>query len=268
MILHLLSLILAASAACGWALEPPSRGRASTSAPADHRAAIRAIIDRMNKASPYWPEMFTLRDLIRPEDLPILHEELLRGQAHSRRAAAWLLAHIHSADSIEPLRQALRKDQNVVVRWEAAHTLGYIHASAAEQDLITALKTDPNTHVRLRAADALNMLKTPAGLRAVREASITDSDPGVRGALKVLLANIGFRRHQVAALKPGAVTEGYHKGTRYLVYMPRSLPGLGRRAKGYCARHLSPSTGCPRRGEAKDSDRPSVRQPISEVTGE
>jgi len=236
MISHVLSVILSTLAVCGWMLEAASRGLAATasapattSAPADHRVVIRALIDRMNKASPYWPEMFTLRDLIRPEDLPILHEELLRGQAHSRRAAAWLLAHIHSADSVEPLRQALRTDKNVVVRWEAAHTLGYIRALAAEPDLITALKSDPNTHVRLRAADALNMLKTTAALRALREAEATDSDPGVRGVLKVLRANVGFKRHQMAALKPGETTEGYHKGTRYLVYTPRSLPPRARR---------------------------------------
>lgn len=227
--LHLLSLIMAASAACGWTLDSSSRRPATASAPADHQAAIRAMIDRMNKASPYWPEMFMLRDLVRPEDLPILHEELLHGQAHSRRASAWVLAHVYSPDSVEPLRQALRTDKNVVVRWEAAHTLGYIRAFAAEEDLIRALMSDPNTHVRLRAADALNMLKTTAALRALREAEATDSDPGVRAALKVVRANIGFKRHQVARLKPGQITEGYHKGTRYVVYMPQSLPPRAKR---------------------------------------
>jgi pimeloyl-ACP methyl ester carboxylesterase len=221
-------MVLFTITASGTVAEASAADPSDAPSPADHRKLIHDTIESMNKSSPYWPDMFTLRDLIHPEDLLILHEELLKGKAHSRRGAAWVLAHIHSDESVEPLRQALRTDKNVVVRWEAAHTLGYIRAIAAEPDLINALRTDPNTHVRLRAADALNMLETPTALRAIDEAMETDSHPGVVAALKVVRANVGFKRHEVARLRPGQITQGYHKGTRYLVYMPRGLP---RRAK-------------------------------------
>jgi poly(3-hydroxybutyrate) depolymerase len=204
---------------CG--LGPPSTSGPAASQPADHRAAIRAAFDLINKTRSYFPEMDALKDEISPADLPLLHAELSSGGHRSRRAAAWILAHISSPESVDPLRKALADDKDTVVRWEAAHTLGYIGAKAAEANLIHALQSDPSHEVRARAAEALNMLGTPGALAAIRKAAHVEQDRTVKETLKFLLANPKYQRHHRAALRPGEVTEGYFKGTRYLVYTPR-----------------------------------------------
>jgi pimeloyl-ACP methyl ester carboxylesterase len=213
---------------CG--LDPPSEAGPVASQPTDHRAVIRAAFDRINITPSYFPEMDALKDEITPADLPLLHAELSHGHGRSRRAAAWILAHISSPESVDPLRKALVDDTYDVVRWEAAHTLGYIGAQAAEADLIHTLQSDPSKDVRARAAEALNMLGTPGGLAAIRKAADVEQDASVKQTLKFLLGDIRYRQHRRAAQRPGEVTEGYFKGTRYLIYTPRgTLPRKNRR---------------------------------------
>lgn len=199
------------------------------SQPADRRVVIRAAMDRIHGTpTSYFSQMDALKDDVTPEDLPLLHEELIGGKSRPRRAAAWILAHIWSPESVDPLRKALLNDANKVVRWEAAHTLGHIGAKAAEADLIRAMQSDPSEEVRARAAEALNMLGTPGALAAIRKAATVEQNASVKKTLQFLLGNVRYRKHQRAALRPGEVTEGYFKGTRYLVYTPK---GMAERAK-------------------------------------
>lgn len=213
---------------CG--LDPPSKSGPVASQPADHRAVIRAAFERINKTPSYFSEMDALKDEITPADLPLLHAELSSGRGPSRRAAAWILAHSSSPESVDPLRKALADDQDPVVRWEAAHTLGYIGAKAAEADLIRALQSDPSYEVRARAAEGLNMVGTRGALAAIRKAANVEQDGSVKGTLNFLLGNPRYRQHRRAPRRPGEVTEGYYKGTRYLIYTARGkLPETNRR---------------------------------------
>ncbi len=216
-----------ASLVCG--LGAANQSDPVASPPADRRDVIRAAMDRIKGTPPsYFSQMDALKDEVTPEDLPLLHEELVGGKSQSRRAAAWILAHIWSPESVDPLRKALLNDANKVVRWEAAHTLGHIGAKAAEADLIHAMQSDPSEEVRARAAEALNMLGTPGALAAIRKAATVEQNASVNRTLQFLLGNVRYRKHQRAARRPGEVTEGYFKGTRYLVYTPK---GMAERAK-------------------------------------
>ena len=221
------ALCMIASVLCTTALLDATNPDASSTA--DRAADIRAGFDRINRVPSYFSEMDQLKDMVTQEDLPLLHTELLEGQGRARRASAWILAHISSPESIDPLRKALANDGDRVVRWEAAHTLGHIGATSAEPDLIRALQTDPEHDVRARAAEALNMLGTPRALLAIRQAALLEQHRSVQKVLKFLLANARYTRDQRAALRPGQVSEGYFKGTCYLVYMPPNMPRRGKR---------------------------------------
>jgi len=218
------AVVMCVVASVVWVVGAADFAGAVTTQPAGGAAAIRAAFDLINRTPSYFSEMDALKDLVTKEDLPLLHSELLKGQRRSRRAAAWILAHISSSESVEPLRQALAEDKDCVIRWEAAHTLGHIGAKEAEADLIRAMWSDPDPSVRARAAEGLNMLGTTRALAEIRQAAKNEREASVQKALQFVMADVRYRRHQRAVLRAGQVSEGYYMGTHYLVYAPQPMP--------------------------------------------
>ena len=194
----------------------------ATQPAAGHVVSLRATLDHLENVSMYFPDMEALKDMVTRDDLPFLHDVLLNGKPKCRRAAAYVLAHMGTSGSGDSLRRALREDTEIKVRQEAALTLGHLKVQAALGDLVKALKSDAAPEVRSRAADALNMLGTPAALAAIKEAAAAETDQDVARELKLLQNNPGHDRHTRANLKPGVVTAGYYRGTRYLVYTPQA----------------------------------------------
>jgi pimeloyl-ACP methyl ester carboxylesterase len=197
--------------------------------PAEHAKQLNVTLDHLENVINYFPDMEALKDMVGADDLLFLHDTLLNGRPKGRRAAAYCLAHVGNSRSFDPLRQALRDDSELKVRQEAALTLGHLHALAALPDLIKALQSADAPEVRARAADALNLLGTPPALAAIKQAAATEKDDETARELKYLQNNPGYDRHSRANLKPGEVTAGYYRGTRYLIYTPKKMDARQKR---------------------------------------
>jgi len=188
-----------------------------------HDAEIAAISQSFNASAGFAESIVRLKAITSEEDLPLLHETLLKHpHPRGRRAMAWILAHIRSHESIDPLVTALAHDSNERARRICTFALGEIGAARAVPQLIRTMRTDKHHLVRWWAGDALHKIGAPDALTAIREAVSTEENASARDHLRYFACNPGYSNHRLPELVPGQIAEGYCRGTRYLVYVPKS----------------------------------------------
>lgn len=187
-----------------------------------HDAEIAALSQSFHAGGGFPESIARLKSITSQDDLPVLHE-MLANHPHprGRRGMAWVLAHIKSDQSIDPLLKALANDGNERARRICIFALGEIRSVRAVPQLIRTMRLDTHHLVRWWAGDALHKIGTPDALAAIQQAAPKEKNVSARNHLRYFACNPGYSNHRLPEISRGQVVEGYCKGTRYLVYVPR-----------------------------------------------
>ncbi|MHC4141054.1 MAG: HEAT repeat domain-containing protein [Planctomycetota bacterium] len=203
---------------------------AGPAAAPDDDAAIAALIRRCGDASLADREQAFLELLERAtvDDLPQLSRALQEApRTRSRTRVARVIGRLDAEACVEPLLHALRNDKSEHARAAAAHALGDLRNRRAAGALIQALTADETTRVRKRAAASLRRIGGMEAARALRAAAKDDPNWDVRRAIKWVLEDKGPEATRPARVRPGKVTAGAFRGTRYQIYVPKGYRSSG-----------------------------------------
>jgi len=97
------------------------------------------------------------------------------------------------APAVEPLIEALKRDEDEVARWVAADALGTIGDNRAVEPLIEALKNDVHPDVQWHAAESLGRLRDDRAVEFLADA-LKDEDSMVREFAKKALKEIKAKK--------------------------------------------------------------------------
>lgn len=101
----------------------------------------------------------------------------------------------------EDVLQQLR-DQDAVVRREAARSLGAAKRKEYVKDLCIVLSEDPSAPVRRAAAEALGLIGDRSAKAVLERASAQDEDMEVRKATVGALTRLGFKSGEMPGILP------------------------------------------------------------------
>ena len=164
-----------------------------------------------------------LRDRVSAEHASFLeHTALHHRSGRVRGQAVALLGHLRVRKSIQSLGTVLRRDKSHWVRREAARALRKMRSPAVRSVLIQALGSDEDASVRKWVACALGRIVGQKSLEGLEAALKNEADSEVRSVIREALERRQQPRQRPARLVRGEVTEGFHQGTRYLLYVPNS----------------------------------------------
>ena len=193
--------------------------------PSPRRAELDALIRQVGSENPTrrYAAAIGLSQLVTVEDLPRLHELLANHPSgRVRNGVVGQLDRLGQPDSVASVVRALRSDDSHWVRRSAARALGRLGRPEARAPLFDALTGDTDPSVRKYAAVALGLFPGDRPALALRQALEAEQDGEVRAVVRQTLARRGSPWMRPARLVTGKVSEGFCKGTRYLVYAPRN----------------------------------------------
>lgn len=201
---------------------------------------------RRDKRRDRWQAMINLRRLVGTRDLPRLHRALRTHTSwRARLAATAVVDDFRDPSSVRTLVDALRSDPHERVRRRAARALGRIGADRSVEPsldrhrvsaIVTATRGDSSYAVRMHAAHALVELRGASARALLLQALVAvrtlegQERKDVEAFLRQCITRVDAHsrlppgRHltRLAPLRPGATTEGWVGGSKYLLYTPSS----------------------------------------------